>query len=309
MNSKLRSISPLSHSKTVSFSSCKKKFSYSYLVGIKDTSGIHAEIGTFVHKVIEDFYNSQSNNPFIEISPLGSNELTFLHDDFEKNWEKDGERIEKLFTKEKDKVKFNFENAKAWAKTIAINYEELEKWIQDPNNNTVDSSLKFNTTSENIKDLKVKTEEYVSEKSSSFTTSRRLIQLKQETLLFRPTVPISGALKTVIAFPNTYQIGITSLGYQIIWATLAQRSDVDVRRLFTDQGDKPHRNTDLFGLSLSWELDGPILLNLLEENSINSNLKNIRNRYLRSFIVTNLLANFTAYFFIDWLESGVVILS
>ena len=41
MNSKLRSISPLSHSKTVSFSSCKKKFSYSYLVGIKDTSGIH----------------------------------------------------------------------------------------------------------------------------------------------------------------------------------------------------------------------------------------------------------------------------
>ena len=50
-------------------------------------------------------------------------------------------------------------------------------------------------------------------------------------------------------------------------------------------------------------------LNLLEENSINSNLKNIRNRYIRSFIVTNLMANFTAYFFIDWLESGVVILS
>ncbi len=43
---------------------------------------------------------------------------------------------------------------------------------------------------------------------------------------------------------------------------------MDVRRLFTDQGDPPHRNCDLFGLSLSWELDGPILLDLLEKNHI-----------------------------------------
>ena len=41
----------------------------------------------------------------------------------------------------------------------------------------------------------------------------------------------------MLAFPSTYSVGITSLGYQIVWATLAQRSDVDVRRLFTDQGD------------------------------------------------------------------------
>ena len=55
----------------------------------------------------------------------------------------------------------------------------------------------------------------------------------------------------ILAFPNTYSIGITSLGYQIIWATLAQRTDVDVRRLFTDQNDKLHRKIDLFGISLS----------------------------------------------------------
>ncbi len=61
-----------------------------------------------------------------------------------------------------------------------------------------------------------------------------------------------------MAFPNTYSIGITSLGFQIIWATLAQRRDVDVRRLFTDQQDKLHRTIDLFGFSLSWELDGPV---------------------------------------------------
>jgi radical SAM superfamily enzyme YgiQ (UPF0313 family) len=72
----------------------------------------------------------------------------------------------------------------------------------------------------------------------------------------------------VLAFPSTYTVGITSLGYQIVWSTLAMRSDVDVRRLFTDQGDPPHRHCDLFGLSLSWELDGPVLLDLLEQQRI-----------------------------------------
>lgn len=71
-----------------------------------------------------------------------------------------------------------------------------------------------------------------------------------------------------MAFPNTYSVGITSLGFQIIWATLAQRADVDVRRLFTDKQDKLPRTIDLFGISLSWELDGPVLLDLLENNNI-----------------------------------------
>jgi radical SAM superfamily enzyme YgiQ (UPF0313 family) len=77
----------------------------------------------------------------------------------------------------------------------------------------------------------------------------------------------------VLAFPSTYSVGITSLGYQVVWATLAQRPDVDVRRLFTDQGDPAHGRSrgaqlDLFGLSLSWELDGPVLLDLLEQQRI-----------------------------------------
>jgi len=79
----------------------------------------------------------------------------------------------------------------------------------------------------------------------------------------------------VLAFPSTYTVGITSLGYQVVWASLAQRCDVDVRRLFTDQGDPPHGgqrgrgpDLDLFGLSLSWELDGPVLLDLLEQQRI-----------------------------------------
>ena len=94
--------------------------------------------------------------------------------------------------------------------------------------------------------------------------------LNQETLLFEPARPTADALRTVLAFPSTYSVGITSLGYQVVWATLAQRADLDVRRLFTDQGDPPHGggNLDLFGLSLSWELDGPVLLDLLERQRI-----------------------------------------
>ncbi|MCP4973630.1 MAG: radical SAM protein [Prochlorococcus sp.] len=72
----------------------------------------------------------------------------------------------------------------------------------------------------------------------------------------------------MLAFPSTYSVGITSLGYQVVWSVMAKRQDVDVRRLFTDQGDRPHRQCELFGLSLSWELDGPVLLDLLEENHI-----------------------------------------
>ena len=88
-------------------------------------------------------------------------------------------------------------------------------------------------------------------------------------------MPAVGALKAVLAFPSTYSVWITSLGYQVVWASLASRSDVDVRRLFTDQGDPPHAaqrgrgaGLDLFGLSLSWELDGPVLLYLLEQLGI-----------------------------------------
>jgi len=51
----------------------------------------------------------------------------------------------------------------------------------------------------------------------------------------------------VLAFPSAYSAGITNLGYQVVWATLARRADLDVRRLFTDQGDPAHRDPELFG--------------------------------------------------------------
>lgn len=89
-----------------------------------------------------------------------------------------------------------------------------------------------------------------------------------ERLLFSPASSDSDAIPTIFAFPNEYSVGITSLGYQIIWATLAMRSDVRVSRLFTDISESLPRNPELLGFSFSWELDYINILNLLESLDI-----------------------------------------
>lgn len=86
----------------------------------------------------------------------------------------------------------------------------------------------------------------------------------EERLLFTPASPHSDAIPVIFAFPNEYSVGITSLGYQIIWATLALRSDIEVSRLFTDIQESLPRNPELLGFSFSWELDYVNILNLLE---------------------------------------------
>ncbi|MDF0552341.1 radical SAM protein [Kamptonema sp. UHCC 0994] len=85
-----------------------------------------------------------------------------------------------------------------------------------------------------------------------------------ERLLFTPATPNADAIHTIFAFPNEYTVGITSLGYQVVWATLATRSDIEVSRLFTDTHEQLPRQPELVGFSLSWELDYVNILNLLE---------------------------------------------
>jgi radical SAM superfamily enzyme YgiQ (UPF0313 family) len=85
-----------------------------------------------------------------------------------------------------------------------------------------------------------------------------------ENLLFTPASPDRDAIPTIFAFPNEYTVGITSLGYQVVWATLAMRSDLDVSRLFIDAHETLPRSPELVGFSLSWELDYVNILNLLE---------------------------------------------
>ena len=85
-----------------------------------------------------------------------------------------------------------------------------------------------------------------------------------ERLLFNPAIPNHDAIPTIFAFPNEYTVGITSLGYQIVWATLAMRSDLQVSRLFTDIHEQLPSKPEIIGFSMSWELDYVNILNLLE---------------------------------------------
>lgn len=85
-----------------------------------------------------------------------------------------------------------------------------------------------------------------------------------ERLLFDPVTPQVNAVPTIFAFPNEYTVGITSLGYQIVWATLASRPDVQVSRLFTDVQESLPSAPELLGFSVSWELDYVNVLELLE---------------------------------------------
>jgi radical SAM superfamily enzyme YgiQ (UPF0313 family) len=89
-----------------------------------------------------------------------------------------------------------------------------------------------------------------------------------EHVLFQPAQPRADAVPLIFAFPNIYSVGITSLGYQVVWALLASRSDLTVNRLFTDRADPLPSEAELLGFSLSWELDYIHILDLLEQLSL-----------------------------------------
>jgi radical SAM superfamily enzyme YgiQ (UPF0313 family) len=89
-----------------------------------------------------------------------------------------------------------------------------------------------------------------------------------EHLLFTPATADSDAIPLIYAFPNEYNVGITSLGYQIVWATLATRGDLQVSRLFTDLHEPLPGEPELLGFSVSWELDYVNILGLLESLDI-----------------------------------------
>lgn len=88
---------------------------------------------------------------------------------------------------------------------------------------------------------------------------------REEILFFDPVTPDGDALPIVFAFPNTYSVGITSLGYQVVWSTFARRSDVAVSRLFTDVHEHLPSRPAVLGFSFSWELDYGHILDLLEQ--------------------------------------------
>lgn len=91
------------------------------------------------------------------------------------------------------------------------------------------------------------------------TRLKNMVEWKQdEKLFFDPyggTSNTDELVEVVYAYPNEYAVGICSLGYQIVWATLCAMSNVNVTRLFTDAMESLPYNVDLLGFSMSWELD------------------------------------------------------
>ncbi len=90
------------------------------------------------------------------------------------------------------------------------------------------------------------------------------LPLSAERLLFTPATPQADAIPLIFAFPNEYIVGITSLGFQVVWATLASRPDLEVSRLFTDGHEPLPTQPEILGFSMSWELDYVNILGLLE---------------------------------------------
>jgi radical SAM family uncharacterized protein len=90
-----------------------------------------------------------------------------------------------------------------------------------------------------------------------------------------------GKLRVALAFPSTYYVGMSNLGFQIVYRILNERDDVVCERVFLpDQADleelqrtgaplvtmesqTPVREFDILAYSLSYELDYPNVIRIL----------------------------------------------
>lgn len=93
---------------------------------------------------------------------------------------------------------------------------------------------------------------------------------KEEKVLINIPVKKRGDITLALAFPNTYSIGMASLGYQTVWKLLNQKSEVKVLRWFTDIKEET-KSRDLpayLGFSFSWELDYTNIFSILENHDI-----------------------------------------
>jgi radical SAM family uncharacterized protein/radical SAM-linked protein len=101
----------------------------------------------------------------------------------------------------------------------------------------------------------------------------------------RPETRLSGSsprLRVVLGFPDTYEVGMSHLGFRLLHATLCDRGDLEVERVFLPYPDLQRRllerhaplfslesgapvaSADLLGLSLQYELAMPSVLRLLD---------------------------------------------
>lgn len=84
------------------------------------------------------------------------------------------------------------------------------------------------------------------------------------------TVPAKNknAIQLACAFPNTYEIGMASLGFQTAWKLFNQSPDLNVSRWFIDIQEKSNSPPRFISFSFSWELDYKNIFFMLEKNNI-----------------------------------------
>ena len=75
-------------------------------------------------------------------------------------------------------------------------------------------------------------------------------------------------LDVAFCYPGSYEIGMAGLGLQLVWWLFEQHRNVMVRRCFEDVDQHGGRACDLYGFTLSWELDFLTVLRMLEKYGI-----------------------------------------
>jgi radical SAM superfamily enzyme YgiQ (UPF0313 family) len=86
-------------------------------------------------------------------------------------------------------------------------------------------------------------------------------------ILPRPT-KTQTSINVTWAYPNSYLVGTSGLGYQLIWWLLEQNQHLNVLRAFTDYQDPGWDEAELVGFTLSWELDFSNVLSMLNTRSV-----------------------------------------
>lgn len=69
-------------------------------------------------------------------------------------------------------------------------------------------------------------------------------------------------------FPHDYSIGMSGLGFQLIYNLFDSAPDVRVNRVFKDVAEDVSRDCQLFGFTVSWELDFINVFGMLEKHGI-----------------------------------------
>jgi len=85
----------------------------------------------------------------------------------------------------------------------------------------------------------------------------------------------NGPLRIVLIYPNTYAVGMSSLGFQMVRQGLRDTGFTRVERAFTDpaparslEGDRPLADFDILAFSVAFELDYLNMLDLLDRAGV-----------------------------------------